>query len=160
MGDLGTEELVEAVTRMVGKYTKTIQDVAASFHLWESAGAEEGCKWVKAAVGLLKSLKPATEGTEEGDKRIAADLLVEKLCKFVLKIWKKRNAEDARLTTLLFLASAQLITVLGLKLGSKASKMVASLADLALSSPTPGWSTLLTSCCGHPNLLEQVSEWR
>merc|ERR1719341_2729569 len=55
------------------------------------------------------------------------------------------------------------MAVLGVKVGSKASKMVASLVDLALSSssaPTPGWSTLLTSCCSHPNLMEQVSEWR
>ena len=80
--ELGTGELMEAVTRMVGKYTKTIQDVTASFHLWESAGAEEGCKWVKAAVGLLESLKPAMRGAEEGEKRLAAELLVEKLCKF------------------------------------------------------------------------------
>ena len=160
---LGTGELMEAVTRMVGKYTKTIQDVTASFHLWESAGTEEGCKWLKAAVGLLESLKPAMKGVEEGEKRVAAELLVEKLSKFVVKIWKKRNTEDIRLTTLLFHATAHLITVLGTKLGPKASKMVASLADLALSSssaPTPGWSTLLTSCCSHPNLLEQVSEWR
>jgi len=159
---LGTGELMEAVTRMVGKFTKTIQDVTASFHLWETAGADEGCKWVKATVGLLESLKPAMKGVEEGEKRLAAELLVEKLSKFVVKIWKKRNTEDIRLTTLLFHATAQLIAVLGTKLGPKASKMAASLTDLALSSsaPTPGWSILLKSCCGHPNLLEQVSEWR
>ena len=69
--ELGTGELMEEVTRMVGKYTKTIQDVAASFHLW-----------VKATVGLLESLKPATKGVEESEKRLAAELLVEKLCKF------------------------------------------------------------------------------
>jgi len=159
--ELGTGELMEAVTRMVGKYTKTIQDVTASFHLWEGAGVEEGCKWVKAAVGLLESLKPATKGVEEGEKRLAAELLVDKLCKFVVKIWKKLNTDDIKLTSLLFLASAQLIAVLGLKVGSKASKMVASLADLALSSaPIPGWSTLLTSCCSQPSLLEQVDNWR
>ena len=55
--ELGTGELMEEVTRMVGKYTKTIQDVAASFHLW-----------VKATVGLLESLKPATKGVEESEK--------------------------------------------------------------------------------------------
>ena len=162
--NLGAGELIEAVTRMVGKYTKTIQDVTASFHLWESAGAEEGCKWLKAAVGLLESLKPAMKGVEEGEKRLAAELLVEKLAKFVVKIWKKRNTEDTRLTSLLFHASAQLIAVYGTKLGPKASKMAASLADLALSSsassPIPGWSTLLTSCCNHSHLLEPVSEWR
>merc|ERR1719507_1321460 len=127
---------------MGGKYTKTIQDVTASFHLGEGAGEEEGCKWVRAAVGLLESLKPATKGVEEGEKRLAAELLVEKLCKFVVKIWKKRNTDDIRLTTLLFLASAQLMALLGDKVGSEASKMVATLADLALSScdPTPGWS--------------------
>ena len=31
--ELGTGELMEEVTRIVGKYTKTIQDVAASFSL-------------------------------------------------------------------------------------------------------------------------------
>ena len=45
-------------------------------------GAEESCKWVKATVGLLESLKPATKGVEDSEKRLAAELLVEKLCKF------------------------------------------------------------------------------
>ena len=161
--ETGAEDLIDAVTRVVGKYTKTIQDVTASFHLWEKAGAEEGFKWLKAAVGLFESLKPAMKRVEDGEKRKAAEQLVEKLVKFVVKIWKKRNTEDTRLTTLLFQAAAQSVAVLGPKLGPKASKMVATLADVALSSssaPIPGWSTLLTSCCAHPNLLEQVVEWR
>ena len=37
---------------------------------------------MKATVGLLESLKPATKGVEESEKRLAAELLVEKLCKF------------------------------------------------------------------------------
>ena len=31
--ETGAEDLIDAVPRVVGKYTKTIQDVAASFHL-------------------------------------------------------------------------------------------------------------------------------
>ena len=96
--ETGAEDLIDAVTRVVGKYTKTIQDVAASFHLWEKAGAEEGFKWLKAAVGLFESLKPAMKRVEDGEKRKAAEQLVEKLVKFVVKIWKKRNTEDTRLT--------------------------------------------------------------
>ena len=160
--DTDNLQLVQSVCRLVGKYTKTIQDVAASFHLWEEAGPGHDFRRVKAAVGLLESLKPAMK-LQESEKKTAAEHLVEKLVKFLVKIWKKRNSEDTRLNSTMLEAAAQMVELQGQKLGPKAIKMVAALADLALScttQPPPGWAALLTSCCGQPHLLEQVHDWR
>ena len=143
-------DLLDVVCKSAGRFTKSINDVRKYFEELEKNDDE-----LKGSLCLLKVLqKTMNEDNVGSDRKTASIALADRISKFVLMKFKKRNIENEdELDTFCHLSGCLLNIYAKNELG-KVSILLATMIDLSLNEKCKSWKSLLQSVCANHFLLD------
>ena len=151
------DEMLEVVCKSAGRFTKSITDLEIYFEELEKNDVE-----LKASMFILKvQRRMLNEGTET-DKNRASKILADRILKFVLVKFEKRNLENRTELDIFCQLSGYLVDIYAKKEPGKLSTMLSTMVNLSLDEKCNSWEILLKSVCN--NLLFLYSfvpqDWR